>query len=52
MCVCTKSRELKSVRIHFAPGEIAITLELLGHYWVIRFLDQNDRHSPGVLLIY
>ena len=41
---------LKSVRIHFAPGKIAITLELLSQF--LRFLDQNDRHSLGVLLIY
>ena len=43
---------LKSVRVHvhFAPGKIAITLELLGQF--IRFLDQNDRRSLGVLLIY
>ena len=42
--------KLKSVRVHFAPEEIAITLELLGQF--LRFLDQNDRHSLGVLLIY
>ena len=42
--------ELKSVRVHFAPGKIAITLELLGQF--LRFLDQNDRHSLGVLLIF
>ena len=42
--------ELKSVRVHFAPGKIAITLELLGQF--LRFLDQNDRHSLGILLIY
>ena len=39
-----------SVRVHFALGKIAITLELLGQF--IRFLDKNDRHSLGVLLIY
>ena len=42
--------ELKSIRVHFAPAEIAITLELLSQF--LRFLDQNDRHSLGVLLIY
>ena len=41
---------LKSVRVHFAPGKITITLELLGQF--LRLLDQNDRHSLGVLLIY
>ena len=41
---------LKSVRVHFALGEIAITLELRSQF--LRFLDQNDRHSLGVLLIY
>ena len=40
----------KSIRVHFAPAEIAITLELLSQF--LRFLDQNDRHSLGVLLIY
>ena len=40
----------KSVRVHFAPAEIAITFELLSQF--LRFLDQNDRHSLGVLLIY
>ena len=41
---------LKSVRVHFASGEIAITLELPGPFIV--FLDKNDRHSLGVSLIY
>ena len=40
---------LKSIRVHFAPAEIAITFELLSQF--LRFLDQNDRHSLGVLLI-
>ena len=43
-------RYLKSIRVHSAPAEIAITLELLSQF--LRFLDQNDRHSLGVLLIY
>ena len=30
--------------------QFAITLELLGQF--LRFLDQNDRHSLGILLIY
>ena len=41
--------KLKSVRVHFAPGKIAITLELLGLF--LRILDQNDRHSLLVLCI-
>ena len=45
-----EKRELKSIRVHFAPAEIAITLELLSQF--LRFLDKNDRHSLGVLLIY
>ena len=40
---------LKSVRVHFAPGKIAITLELLGQF--LRFMDQNDRQCLPVLLI-
>ena len=40
---------LKSVRVHFAYGRIALTLELLGRFG--RFLDEDDRHSPPVLLI-
>ena len=40
---------LKSVRVHFAPGKIAITFELLGQF--PRFLVQNDRHSLPILLI-
>ena len=43
-------KKLKSIRVHFAPAEIAITLELLSQF--LRFLDQNDRRSHGVLLIY
>ena len=45
-----KVRKLKSVRVHFAPGKIVITLELLGQF--IRFMDQNDRQGLPVLLIY
>ena len=41
--------ELKSVRVHFAYGRIALTLELLGRFG--QFLDEDDRHSPPVLLI-
>ena len=48
--VCPKFCGGLIVRIHFALGKIAITLELLGQF--LRFLDQNDRHSLGVLLIY
>ena len=40
---------LKSVRVHFAYGRIALTLELLGRFG--RFLDEDDRHSPPVLLV-
>ena len=36
--------------VHFVPGKIMITLELLCQF--LRFLDQNDRHSLGILLIY
>ena len=39
-----------SVRIHFVPEKIALTLELLGQF--IRFKYHNDRHSHPVLLIY
>ena len=45
-----KTTQLKSIRVHFAPAEIAITFELLSQF--LRFLDQNDRRSLGVLLIY
>ena len=41
---------LKSVRVHFAPGKIAITFEILGQF--PRFLDLNERHGLPVLLIY
>ena len=37
---------LKPVRVHFAPGKITITLELLGQF------DQNGRHFLAILLIY
>ena len=37
---------LKSVCVHFAPGKIAITLELLGQF------DQNGRHFLAIILIY
>ena len=50
LLLAPKLQKLKSVRVHFAPGKIAITLELLGQFR--RFLDQNDHHSLGVLLIY
>ena len=40
---------LESVRVHFAPGKTAITLELLGQF--LRFLDHNDHHSLAVLLM-
>ena len=42
-------RDLKSVRVHFAYGRIALTLELLGRFG--RFLDEDDRYNPPVLLI-
>ena len=32
-----------------AYGRIALTLELLGRFG--RFLDEDDRHSPPVLLL-
>ena len=41
--------ELKSVRVHFAYGKIALMLELLGRFG--RFLDEDDRCNPPVLLI-
>ena len=41
--------ELKSVRVHFAYGRIALTLELLCQFG--QFLDENDRCNPPVLLI-
>ena len=40
---------LKSVRVHFAYGIIAITLELPGRFG--RFLDEDDRCNPPVFLI-
>ena len=40
---------LKSVRVHFAYGKIALMLELLGRFG--RFLDEDDRYNPPVLLI-
>ena len=40
---------LKSVRVHFAYGRIALMLELLGRFG--RFLDEDDRCNPPVLLI-
>ena len=40
---------LKSVRVHFAYGRIALTLELLGRFG--RFLDQDDHCNPPVLVI-
>ena len=40
---------LKSVRIHFAYRIIALTLDLLGRFG--RFLDEDDRCNPPVLLI-
>ena len=42
-------RSLKSVRLHFAYGRIALTLELLGRFG--RFLDEDDRCNPPILLI-
>ena len=48
--VVTHRMQYISVRVHFAPGKISITLELLGQF--PRFLDQNNHHSLGVLLIY
>ena len=41
--------QLKSVRVHFAYGRIALTLELLGRFG--QFLGEDDRLSPPVLLI-
>ena len=41
--------ELKSVRVDFAYGRIALTLELLGRFG--RFLDEDDRCNPPVLLV-
>ena len=40
---------LKSVRVHFAYARIALMLELLGRFG--RFLDEDDRCNPPVLLI-
>ena len=39
---------LKSVRVHFAYGRIALALELLGQFG--RFLDDDDRCNLPVLL--
>ena len=41
--------DLKSVRVHFAYWRIALTLEILCLFG--RFLDEDDRCSPPVLLI-
>ena len=52
MCFDTVQYNLeskKSVRVHFAYGRIALTLELLGRFG--GFLDEDDRHSPPVLLV-
>ena len=43
------NKKLKSVRVHFAYGRIALMLELLGRFG--RFLDEDDRCNPPVLLI-
>ena len=43
------ARLLKSVRVHFAYGRIALMLELLGRFG--RFLDEDDRCNPPVLFI-
>ena len=40
---------LKSVRVHFAYGRIALSLELLGRFG--RFLEESDHCNPHVLLI-
>ena len=42
---------LKSVRVHFAHGRIALMLELLGQFG--RFLDEDDccSYNPPVLLV-
>ena len=45
----SKYQILKSVRVHFAYGRIALTLELLSRFG--RFLDEDDRCNPPVLLI-
>ena len=47
--VIERTRDLKSVRVHFAYGKIALMLELLGRFG--RFLDEDDRCNPPVLLI-
>ena len=47
LCVRT-SMVLKSVRVHFANGRIALTLELLGQFG--RSLDKDDRRNPPVLI--
>ena len=47
---CRRSGDiLKSVRVHFAYGRIALMLELLGRFG--RFLDEDDRCNHPVLLI-
>ena len=38
-----------SVRVHFAYGRIALTLEILGGFG--RFLDKDECCNPPVLLI-
>ena len=40
---------LKSVRVHFAYGRIALTLELLGQLGL--FLEEDDRCNSPILLI-
>ena len=41
---------LKSVRVHFAYGKLALMLELLGRFG--RFLDEDDRcNLPGPVLL-
>ena len=47
--VIKEAMKLKSVRVHFAYGRIALTFELLGRFG--RFLDEDDRSNPPVLLI-
>ena len=50
LCVnLTLLHYLKSVRVHFAYGRIALMLELLGRFG--QFLDEDDRRNPPVLLI-
>ena len=45
----TQQVHLKSVRVHFAYGRIALMLELLGRFG--RFFDEDDRCNPPVLLV-